>query len=332
MVQLGVDEEGSVDFEALVERWLDSRSARGFISSPHTRSAYRSDLTQWARRLGAGALDELTVEMLTVDRIETALIGFANAGRSPATRQRYWASLRGFCRWATARGHLPVDPTAGDELAVASAPRRALPSHFTDREVAAIVTACAIPPSRAWTRWAPLDRALLAVLLGAGLRSSEVCALTDTDVAGTGVVVVRGGKGGGDRHIPVDREVSRRIDAYLEARSDLGVAGDSTKLFVDRAGKPLSTAMLASRIRSWLSQAGLAAPPGALAHAFRHTYAHLLVRSGLPLPSVQARLGHADLRTTSVYTRIAAEDTDQAGEVDIGAILRGHRPGSAHVR
>lgn len=319
----------------LMEVWLTRREMLGHHRSEHTAKAYRGDMARWAAGLG-GTLDDLTPADLTNDRIFDAFASMAG-DKSISTRQRYMATLRGFCRWLVARGHLDQDPTEDPDLRVRSVRNRTLPPHFSDDDLRAFVRAINQPrtDNRYWASWRELDLALFAILLGSGLRAAEVCALTASDILKSPslMVAVRDGKGGADRRVPITPGVARRVDAWTDARDHrfaddpAFILGASGALFVDRHAKPMRPSGIASRLRSWLSQADVAKPKGAAAHAFRHTAAHHWIRNGVSLPAVQARLGHTNLATTSIYTRLVAEETgDTPAPFDLDALLLGRNP------
>jgi integrase/recombinase XerD len=153
------------------------------------------------------------------------------------------------------------------------------------------------------------DRALLAVLLGAGLRAAEVVGLDVTDLhddpEGGLVIAVRRGKGRKDRQVPVQFDVSRLLLAYL---ADTGRRlGDPGPLFrahdrgaAERTRSRLSTRAIGYLVRRALERAGLAAKVIS-PHSLRHTYALRALRAGGNVIAVQKLLGHASVATTQRY-------------------------------
>ena len=74
-------------------------------------------------------------------------------------------------------------------------------------------------------------------------------------------------------------------------------------VFLNTLLAPLSTAALDHSVRGWFARAGVPLPPGAAAHAFRHTVAMQLIGLGESATVVQDLLGHASLSSTQVYTK-----------------------------
>ena len=184
------------------------------------------------------------------------------------------------------------------------------------------MTTVAIPDPRARHPWPERDLAVLAALCGAGLRSAEVISMTVAAVEATDRAprLRVPGKGAKTRVVPVAPEVTGAIAAYLGSRrARLGSYTSGDPLFVRLVGsaeapeaQPFNRQSLDRLVLSWFRRAGVTPPPGALAHALRHTYATLLVDAGASLPEVQALLGHKDMSTTQVYLKVAGRGLEDA--------------------
>lgn len=158
---------------------------------------------------------------------------------------------------------------------------------------------------------------MVAVFIGAGVRLSEVITLRVNDLeAGDPDRLARlrvQGKGGRRRVIPVGPEVVAAVTAYLATRqAALGPYTPTQRLFVRAVGEGFTRGTLDYLVRGWFRRAGVAPPPGSLAHSLRHTYATLLVERGATLVEVQRLLGHRDLSTTQVYLDVTASGLEQA--------------------
>ena len=159
------------------------------------------------------------------------------------------------------------------------------------------------------------NRALLAVLLGAGLRVAEVVALRAGEVDYTaGQVRVNAGKGDKDRIVPVDGETLAYLRAWAEKRAALGLNGRQP-LFcrLRRQGfgeGGLGSPMSADNVQALVSRLTRAAgiEKHVTPHVLRHTYAcKLLRRPGATLTDVQLALGHSRLATTAIYLHAEPE-------------------------
>ncbi len=274
--------------------WREAVAA--FLSardSQHTQRAYARHLGAAFAGFGVNSVGELSSLHLAAYRHH-----ITSSGLSPASQGQALSALRAFLRWARAVGvsALPGD-VAGEMLRTPRSSVRKPYSVLSEREVAAIGEAARS------TR----DRALLAVMLGAGLRAGEVVDLDVSDVLedhdGEVTLYVRLGKGRKDRSVPVLASVACLLRRYLaETSRRLGGEGP---LFLssDRAGK--GTGRLSARGVGYLV-VGLAAAAGIDAkrvspHALRHTYALRALRSGANVVAVGKLLGHASIQTTQRY-------------------------------
>ena len=310
---------GSPTLATLLDEWLDERqSDRGL--SPHTEAAYRNDLRVLAERIaGPGelpALQRLTAEDLSTAAVRGALAELARDGRAPSSRNRVRSTTGSLCRWLVHRGLLVADPTV--EIDRPSQPRR-LPVALTDDQLGAVLAAATGADPAARLPWPERDRALVAVLAGAGLRASELCGMNLTDVALDDSPTMRvRGKGSKERTVPLPPEVAATIIAYLPTRGQRVADPAEAALFLGNRGHRLGRRGLDHLVTSWFTRAGVRQPAGEAAHAFRHTYAVGLVANGAGLPAVQELLGHSNLATTSVYLRATAahlHETVQAAPV-----------------
>jgi site-specific recombinase XerD len=178
-----------------------------------------------------------------------------------------------------------------------------------------------------------LALALATVFRYAGPRVSEVAALQIPDVqvsARRGLLIIRRGKGLKHREIPLVQEAREPLDAYFSHREHLAeywqeramerreaVASWSTwpdgHLFLGQRG-PLNERGIREIIAKLGQAAKLSSPLGP--HDLRHTFAKALLdpaaygldRPPMPLPAIQQLLGHADIATTTIYTRVSADD------------------------
>ncbi len=154
-----------------------------------------------------------------------------------------------------------------------------------------------------------------------GLRRAEIVALNVGDVAPTlGLRRVQG-KGGVEAVVPLPA-VAQRILADYIAR-DRADAGDADPLFVSRfktkGGQVVVQRMKGHRVWKITKALGRrAGVPELHPHAFRHSCGvELLRRSGGNLRAVQEHLRHADIQTTTVYTRLTQSDLQKViGEFD----------------
>jgi tyrosine recombinase XerC len=155
------------------------------------------------------------------------------------------------------------------------------------------------------------DNAIMELLYGSGLRSSELLGLTPRDLDLPNLQVKVKGKGGKERIVPLTRAsaaVIKQLLAGLARRRVLQPEGgreDEGSVFLGKNGKQLTRRQLQrivkARIR--LSDYGGKASP----HALRHSFATHLLDRGADLKAVKELLGHASLSTTQIYTHVTVD-------------------------
>ena len=161
------------------------------------------------------------------------------------------------------------------------------------------------------------DAALVELLYGCGLRVGELAGLdatpnADTQRLGRGWVDLQAGeahvfgKGSKRRSVPVGRAAIAALHTWLALRAapfgGEGSARLDAALFVGQRGARLTAQSIWLRLRQRSQQAGLTTPVHP--HMLRHSFASHLLQSSGDLRAVQELLGHANITTTQVYTRL----------------------------
>jgi integrase/recombinase XerD len=149
------------------------------------------------------------------------------------------------------------------------------------------------------------DRALMETLYSTGMRRLELANLKLYDLdTERGTVTIRQGKGKKDRVIPIGERAAAWIEKYLrESRPQLVVEPDDHTVFLSNAGEPFSLDHLSALVRTHVDAANIG-KRGAC-HMFRHCMATLMLENGADIRYIQQMLGHADIKTTQIYTQVS---------------------------
>ena len=149
------------------------------------------------------------------------------------------------------------------------------------------------------------DRAMLETLYATAIRRKELLGLKINDIDhDRKVVMIREGKGGRDRVVPIGERALGWIGKYIgQARAELMMPPDEGVLFLTRFGEAFRPSPLSHLVRQYVERAELG-KTGAC-HLFRHTCATLMLEGGADIRYIQELLGHALLSTTQIYTQVS---------------------------
>ncbi|MDO4641011.1 MAG: tyrosine-type recombinase/integrase [Neisseria sp.] len=255
--------------------------------SPHTLAAYRRDLVQLA-----GLLPEKAAESMPQrSHFITALKKLSQQNQNPRSMARKLSVWRQYCDWLAQQGFLTGNPI---ENLKAPKPSQRLPKaveqetlnrlldNDTDNEALSL-----------------RDKAIFELIYGSGLRLSEVCTLNLNDIMLQDGWVHVLGKGNKERNVPLSRKSIEALQAYLPQRH---AAHNESALFTNRFGRRLGTRQIQNRLREWALKQG--SPQHLSPHMLRHSYASHLLQSSHNIRAVQELLGHSDLATTQIYTKL----------------------------
>ncbi|MDR1210985.1 MAG: tyrosine recombinase [Spirochaetaceae bacterium] len=280
--------------ERLTEYLDYLRSVRGV--SGRTLAAYGKDLDHFASYCQNSGVDPDTAK---TREVRAFIADLTREGAAAVSVNRALSSVRGFYRWLIRFGVREDDPSS---LIRNIKTPKTLPAFLWEGEMARFSDL----PDTAGILWPLRDKALILAMYSAGLRISELAALTlETlfpDLSGGRVT----GKGGKERYVFFSDEGRAALAAYLPARQARIKAEKPTDvLFINRKGGSLSVPGVRWIIRSYAERSGL--NKNVHPHALRHSFATHLVNSGCDVRVVQELLGHASLSTTQRYTHVNME-------------------------
>ena len=274
---------------AWVQRFLDHLHQERRLS-PHTVEAYRRDLgalSGFCREHGLSGWVDL--DAADVRAYAAWLHRRGTGGRSV---QRALSAVRTFYGYLLREGLAKNNPALG--VAAPKSPRK-LPQVLEADRVSALLEV------REQDALAVRDGAIMELLYSSGLRLSEVVGLRTRDIDLREGLVEVTGKGSKQRIVPIGRFACDALRCWLGARAAL-CAPDEVSLFVSRRGRPMSPRSVQQRVRRWAVARGLGTHVHP--HMLRHSCASHLLESSGDLRAVQELLGHADIRTTQVYTHL----------------------------
>lgn len=258
-------------------------------ASAATVDAYRGDLA--ALQAFADDNDITTWQTLDSGLIRRFLGQERSRGLAPRSLARRRAALSRFAEELVRQEILPHNP-----VKLTRTPRQ--PQHLPHPvDVDQLARFLDTPHDN--SALAIRDQAMLELLYSCGLRLAELAALDLDSLDRRRVRVI--GKGNKPRQVPVGSRARRALDAWLHIRGQLAADSESA-LFVGARGMRLGHRAIQLRLEQTARMRGL--PEHLHPHRLRHSFASHLLESSQDLRAVQELLGHANLSTTQVYTRL----------------------------
>ena len=291
-----------------VERWLGHLATERRYSA-HTLAGYRRDLDQLSR-----LYPETALETLSSGHLRQALARLHAEGLQPRSLARALAAWRGFYQWLAPSAELKHNPAHGIR-----APKipKSLPKALSVEQAQVLLDRPSLPEPHTPTEWR--DQAMFEILYSSGLRLSELVSLdlqythsphytSQSWLSLDENEVVVTGKGGKKRHAPLGKQALHATQCWLSQRHQLVTpktgadSSDAAALFLGARGRRISPRVVQLQLARLATLAGL--PVHVHPHSLRHSFASHLLQSAQDLRAVQELLGHANIATTQIYTRL----------------------------
>ena len=253
-------------------------------SSPHTIRNYKGTLNDFTRYIeeeifnGIAMLDNITMEHL-----QEYMSYRKRKGNSGKTRANVLVTLRSFWNFLVKRGFTQIN--LADQLDNIHIQKKER-IYLTIEEMKDFLSVID----------KPVIHAACATICFTGLRISELCNLKLDDVNfERNEITVVCGKGKKDRIIPMNNEIRQILMKYKKKFRN----NKSDNFFSTMNSGKLTHQYLNSCIHAYSEKAGL--NPKLSAHCLRHSFASALVAKNCPISVLQRLLGHADLKSSSIY-------------------------------
>lgn len=282
---------------ALVERYLEHVRVEKRLAQ-RTVELYSLDLQKLMQQALAAAVPLQQVQNAHIRRWVAQMHSGGRSGRGIALILSGW---RGFYVWLGRQGMVASNPVQDVRSPKAGKP---LPKALSVDDSVQL----AVFHSERNTPWMEArDAAMVELLYGSGLRVGELIGLdVQASAQARGWVDLAAGeahvlgKGSKRRTVPVGSKAIESLQLWLNHRTTQHA--QASALFVGRNGTRLTAQSVWQRLKARSQQAGLATPVHP--HMLRHSFASHLLQSSGDLRAVQELLGHANITTTQVYTRL----------------------------
>lgn len=268
--------------------------------SSNTLVCYLRDVRQFRSWLGERG--KLSLDEAGSAEVESYVSYLRSSGKSQATLSRCAASLKCFYAHLTAKGEIRRNPVGRIEVGKQS---RKLPQIMTNQEVELFLEQPDTGDAKGIR-----DKAMLELLYATGIRVSELINLDQDDV-NLSVGFIRCRSGEKERAVPMYRVAVKAVQDYLEHVRPLMVLDEEEKaLFVNVSGSRMSRQGFWKIVKSYQKKAGI--HKEITPHTLRHSFAAHLLENGADIHDIQEMLGHADLSSTQIYTKVIRKQLKDA--------------------
>src|SRR3990167_591437 len=274
--------------------------------SENTRSAYNFDLTRFIIYLKTLGIEDLN--LVSTQTIESYLYDWGRPKESKPlstiTKARVRSSIKSFFRYLHRKDFVENDP--GLNLESIKLPERK-PEYLSKEQYLVFLRAI---EKDSTPYYRERDLALVKLLIKSGLRRAEIVNLdiSDVDLSKLRLRVKR--KGNREEYVIIHNQLAEDLRKYLKViKRDL-----DTPLFMSKRGNRLSASSVWHLVKAYSHKAGLNG--NVTVHSLRHSFATTLLAQGLPLPYIQALMGHKSPETTARYLHfVNSELTDAFNKI-----------------
>ncbi len=221
-------------------------------------------------------------------------------GYSVSSICRRISSIKGFCRFLIIERIIQEDPTE-----TIRTPRKweRLPKAVGIDEIKKLLN-IQFPIDSSNHFLFLRDSAMLELMYSSGLRVSEIISVKINDLNFEGGFLRIVGKGSRERIIPMNYRSLEKIKRYMNGvRPYLTKGKETPYLFLSNRGLPMTRQRFWQSLKKFARALGMEISP----HMIRHSFATHLLEGGADLRSVQKMLGHSDISTTQIYTKVTSE-------------------------
>ena len=266
--------------------------------SPHTVSAYQSDLEQFFRFLNEAEQTVTQPSEITYQHIRSWMVHLME-DKTARSVNRKIATLRKYFKFLLREGVITSNPASKIQ-----SPKtvKHLPVVVEDEKLSAMLNNAEIfTEDFEGTR----DKLVIETLFGTGIRLAELVSLKEQDVSFYDGTIKVLGKRNKERIIPINHELRVLLQKYLDLKKSENFHNISLTLIVTNKGTeayPKFIYLIVQKYLSYISTQDKKSP-----HVLRHTFATSLLNRGADLNAIKELLGHANLSATQVYTHNSVE-------------------------
>ncbi|RFZ82330.1 integrase [Mucilaginibacter terrenus] len=271
--------------------------------SPHTVSAYQSDLEQFFAFLNPPGNTPVVLHPSEITHHDIRNWMVSDETLSARSVNRKLATLRKYFKFLLQEGEISANPTS---RIIAPRMSKHLPTvveadkltELLDRDtgIAEVFT----------NDFAGLrDKLIIELLFGTGMRLAELTGLTPGSINFHDSTLKVLGKRNKERIIPMNSQLVLLLHKYIDALKSENFDNNSLTLIVTNKGAAAYPKLIYLTVQKYLSY--ISTQTKRSPHVLRHTFATTLLDNGASLNAIKELLGHANLSATQIYTHNSVE-------------------------
>ncbi len=279
-----------------LDKYINEYLNAEYNTSKNTRDSYKTDLYLLAKYYWGK-----NIKSLNKEEIQEYL---RTQNKSSKTKARYLTSIHNFYQVLIDKNIITKNPC--DEIKMPKLEKK-LPDYLTIEEVNLLLDV------RTSSIYDLRNKAMLEVLYATGMRISELCNLTMSNLFLEDQLVKVMGKGSKERLIPINKTAIYALEEYLKfGREQLLGSKTSEYVFISSRHTKITRQAFFKYIKKLCQEKGI--KKNISPHILRHSFATHLLHHGADLRIVQELLGHADISTTQIYTHLSDEKLEKEYE------------------
>lgn len=257
--------------------------------SPNTVSSYSVDLNQFQDYLKLTY--DTDVKSVNHQMLRSWVLHLTNSIQSKSINRKI-TSLKSFYKYLFLIGEMKTNPSL--KLSYSKVAKK-IPAFIVEDQINSLLDNFVFQDNYDGV----LDRLIIDLFYSTGVRRSELIniKLFDVDLSANKLKVL--GKRNKERFVPLNKELKKSIESYLEQRSNISSVIDKSFFLLTKKGKKLYPSLVYRRVRKYLL---MTSSNKINPHVLRHTFATHMLNNGADLNAIKEILGHANLAATQIYT------------------------------
>ena len=289
----------NLELKSLFDRFNSYMAVEKGLSR-NTIASYFLDLKGFFSHLNLEST-EFNASYFTRGSIINHISRLKDNGYSTASICRFISSVKGFSKFLLIERIISEDPT---EAIKTLRQWERLPKALGMDDIKKLLNLDIQPSAFNLQPLFIRNSAMLELLYSSGLRVSEIISIKINDLNLENGFLRVIGKGSKERVVPMNQRAKEKIKVYMnEIRPILIRNRQSPFLFITNRGLPMTRQRFWQALKKFGDMAGIKLTP----HSIRHSFATHLLEGGADLRSVQKMLGHSDISTTQIYTKVSRD-------------------------